>query len=295
MSKFSGITVVSIDGRDGDHLGAQYAIKHSMNQLPGAQGLLLSAQEPKHLLPGIRHQSIAPLGYFDYSLFVVYLLHHFIDTDFALIVQDDGWVLNGANWDDAYLDVDYIGAPTHFARIVSPAGAQYFRQFRWSQFYQQHSDSVALDVAMNGGFSLRSRKMLKMPQALGLEYTLPPPDLSHLAQSMRWESDAHVEDVQLCVHMKDRLCQAGMRYANLELAKQFSIEHLDPVFHSGSDMSKLFGHHSKIRKLISLEPLTVQYLVSESQAHKIPFENFFLQNFRNLGYQIIFSESLTQI
>ena len=288
MSKFSNITVVSVDGRGGDHFGAQCAIKHSMNQLPGACGLLLSPHAPQNLLPGILHQPITSLGYFDYSLFVVYLLHHYIQTDYALIVQDDGWVLNGANWDDAYLDTDYIGAPTHFARIVSPAGAQYFRHFRWNQFYKQRSAGVALDVAMNGGFSLRSKKMLEAPQALGLEYILPPPTLSQPLQSMQWESDAHVEDVQLSIHMRDRLCDAGIRYANLELAKQFSIEHLDPIFHAGSDMSKLFGHHSKIRKLISLEPLTIQYLVSENQISSIPFENFFLENFRNLGYQIIF-------
>lgn len=289
MSKFSGVTIVSVDGRDGDHWGAQCAIRHSMDQLPGSNGLLLSPQLPKRLLPGVRHQFIAALGYFEYSLFMVYLLHHYIETDFALVVQDDGWVLNGNNWDDAYLNFDYVGAPTHFARIVSPAGAQYFRHFRWSQFYQQNAQRIALDVAMNGGFSLRSQKMLKTPQALVLDYKIPPPSLSHPAHSMQWDSDAHVEDVQLSIHMRDRLCEAGIQYADLELAKQFSIEHLDPVFHNGVNMSKLFGHHSKIRKLISLEPLTVRYLVSEAEVHSIPFENVFLENFRNLGYRVIFS------
>jgi len=259
-----------------------------MNQLPGSRGLLLSPQLPKKLLPGIDHQTIAPLGYFDYSLFIVYLLHHYIHTDFALIVQEDGWVLNGSNWNDAYLDFDYIGAPTHFARIVSPAGEQYFRNFRWAQFYRQHSETVALNVAMNGGFSLRSQKMLKAPQALGLEYTLPPPSLAQPSNAMRWESDAHVEDVQLSIHMREHLCQAGIRFANLELAKQFSIEHLDPVFHADTDMLGIFGHHSKIRKLVSLEPLTIQYLVNENQINALPLESYFVNIFKKLGYQITF-------
>jgi len=288
MTDFSRITVVSIDGRGGELMGAQCAIRQSMNQLPGARGLLLSPHRPEHLLPDVAHQSVAPFGYMDYSLFVTYVLHHFIQSEFALIVQEDGWVLNGSNWCDDYFNYDYIGAPTHFARLTSPAGAQYFRNYRWTQFYKSRSDSVALDVVMNGGFSLRSRKLLNAPQTLGLDYILPPPHLHSPENSMRWDSDAHMEDVQLSIHMKRTLCDAGIRFADYELAKQFSIEHLDPVFHQGAELGKLFGHHAKLRKIVSLSPLTVAYQLREDQLNAIPGEAVFAEALRQLGYHVVF-------
>jgi len=52
-----------------------------------------------------------------YSTFVMHSLYAFIDTDFCLIVQDDGWVLNGANWKPEYYDYDYIGGITHGAVV----------------------------------------------------------------------------------------------------------------------------------------------------------------------------------
>ncbi len=288
MIDFSNITVVSVDGRAGEHIGVQCAIKHSMSQLPGSCGLLLSTHRPSHLLSGIAHQSIAALGYLDYSLFVTYLLHQFIQTDFALIVQEDGWVLNGENWRDQYFKHDYIGAPTHFARLTSPAGAQYLRNYRWSQFYKTSSERVTLDVVMNGGFSLRSLKLLKAPQMMGLDYVLPPPHLSSPENKMHWDSDAHVEDVQLSIHMKHKLCEAGLSFSDYELAKQFSIEHLDPVFHAGVNMSNLFGHHSKLRKIVSSSPLIVAYQLREDQLSRIPGEHLFVETLRQLGYQVVF-------
>jgi tetratricopeptide (TPR) repeat protein len=66
----------------------------------------------------------------DYSRFMVKELGHHVDTDFALVVQYDGYILNGRRWSDDFLKYDYIGAP-------------------WN------SGNVG-----NGGFSLRSRRLM---------------------------------------------------------------------------------------------------------------------------------------
>jgi hypothetical protein len=70
----------------------------------------------------------------DYSRFVMKDLVGHVDTDFVQLVQWDGYVTNGAAWTEEFLGCDYIGA-------------------RW--FFRQ-TDNVG-----NGGFSLRSRRLLE--------------------------------------------------------------------------------------------------------------------------------------
>jgi len=70
----------------------------------------------------------------DYSNFILKHLHQYIETDFVLIVQWDGYVLNAKKWDDQFYKYDYIGAPWHW-----------------------HKDGMNVG---NGGFSLRSKRLL---------------------------------------------------------------------------------------------------------------------------------------
>jgi hypothetical protein len=58
------------------------------------------------------------------------------DSDFALVVQWDGYLVNPQNWTDDFLNYDYIGAPWPLSMT---SGAR----------------------VGNGGFSLRSRKWLE--------------------------------------------------------------------------------------------------------------------------------------
>lgn len=76
----------------------------------------------------------------EYSRFVIKDLYKFIETDFVLIIQHDGYVLDGKQWNDSLLNYDYIGS-------------------RW--MYPENERAVG-----NGGFSLRS---LKLMTALGLD------------------------------------------------------------------------------------------------------------------------------
>jgi hypothetical protein len=71
----------------------------------------------------------------DYSAFIVKSLLPHIATPHVLMVQWDGYIIDASAWDDAFLDMDYIGA-------------------RW--FWQEEGSRVG-----NGGFSLRSRRLLE--------------------------------------------------------------------------------------------------------------------------------------
>ncbi len=68
----------------------------------------------------------------EYSYFIVKELAAYIRTDYVLIIQHDGYVLDGKAWNPDFLEYDYIGAPWHY----------------------QDGRNVG-----NGGFSLRSKKL----------------------------------------------------------------------------------------------------------------------------------------
>jgi hypothetical protein len=284
---FSHITIVNIDGRHGELTAAQLSLAHSARQLPGAQALLLSPQRPKNLLEGIQHVPIQPLGYIEYGLFVLYALHRFIRTEFALIVQDDGWVLSGGEWRNDYCNYDYIGAPSHLGRVTKRDATTYLTRFQWVDHLADESTRV--DFVMNGGFSLRSKKLLQAPTALGLPFVLPAVSgLNGPPHEMYWTSNSHLEDVQLCIDMRSTLEQAGVKFAPLEVAKNFAFEHLWLPLHQGLDFATVLGHHSRIRKLTALDPVTVRYEISRNDVSRVVGEKFVVDLFQRKGYQVSF-------
>lgn len=71
----------------------------------------------------------------EYSKFVMFELYKYIQTDYMLIIQGDGYILNGELWDDEWFKYDYIGA-------------------RWLE-----TDDFTVG---NGGFSFRSRRLMAL-------------------------------------------------------------------------------------------------------------------------------------
>ena len=119
------------------------------------------------------------------------LLPH-IDTPHALLVQWDGYVVNPQAWDPAFLDCDYIGA-------------------KW---YWQ-SDGLRVG---NGGFSLRSRKLLRALQDPRIELV-------------------EAEDITIGRAFRRLLeREHGIRFADEALADRFSFEAAYPI-------GKPFGFH----------------------------------------------------
>ena len=89
---YENVTVVAIYGDTRGGIAVP-AIRRTAAALPGAQQLLITNVEidvtyvPQKIIQ-------APLDYQGYSEFVMYSLHNYIDTDYCLIVQHDGWALN---------------------------------------------------------------------------------------------------------------------------------------------------------------------------------------------------------
>jgi hypothetical protein len=289
---FDRITIVSVEGRAGDLHDTQLAWRYSAVQQPGARCLLRSPTKPQQLWSPSKHIAIAPLGHLEYSLFITFALHQFIETDYALIVQEGSWVLNGASFNKDFLEFDYIGAPSHYADVITNGTHSRVRQFTWVPQALRHEPGVKINFTMNGGFSLRSKNFLKTPSLLGLDYRLRSPQIQRSRQGvyqMTWPNGDIWDDAYHCIINRAALDDAGIRFASLNTAVKFSFEHLNPALHAQIDVSKTFGHHMSARRLVSLEPLTMRYLWLEREARAMVMESDIIAAFEKLDYKVEFA------
>ena len=130
---------------------------------------------------------IEPLrGIGDYNRFLHQRLIDHVKTDHVLIFQWDGFVLDPDAWTDEFLAYDYIGAP--WSEASTPPGRQ----------------------VGNGGFSLRSRRLL---------LALQDPELAF--------DPSRPEDKVICRELRPQLeARHGIRFAPVDLAARFSFEHV---------------------------------------------------------------------
>jgi tetratricopeptide (TPR) repeat protein len=136
MLNLPGVTLCCID--TANHGLALRALERSRAGIAFARTLLLTDGLPAGVVApaGIEVVSIPRLDSRDaYSRFVLKSLLPHVGTAHVLLVQWDGYVVDPAAWDPAFLDCDYIGA-----------------KWYW------HTDGMRVG---NGGFSLRSRRLLE--------------------------------------------------------------------------------------------------------------------------------------
>ncbi|QXZ09997.1 hypothetical protein KUF54_01625 [Comamonas sp. Y33R10-2] len=284
----SRITLVSVSGLP-DAKAAGWALALSQAQMPGCRALLCSPVRPADLTASVEHLEIAPLDYQGYSWFVLFMLWRVVHTEFALLVQDDGWVLDGSLWQDAFLGYDYIGAPVHLARVSSPEGHYWSRGFVWAEGLPEGHQAVPV---LNGGFSLRSRRLMRVfadhPQ---LQVMVCAPDqVVESPLNFGWSGDILNEDVQLTGVLRSQLEALGLQFSPMEVASRFAIEYAGPQ-HRGMNALAIFGHHGRTRKLAALHPLTVRYPISRVEAQRIFGEAELAQMLEQRGYRVEYADS----
>lgn len=152
----------------------------------------------------------------DYSHYVLYDLWKHVDTEFCLVIQGDGYVINPRLWVDEFLKYDYIGAP-------------------WPIMTNSYIDPFGNHQRVgNGGFSLRSKKLLEVPNTHHIEWDVNKSDFyRHMGAS------SLAEDGNICVHNRHVFEEAGCVFAPLEIAMSFSRELDIPEY----DGRKTFGFH----------------------------------------------------
>ena len=253
------LTIVSVYGHN-NGASAIPSILKSMKELKGSKGLLISLEKPPKLPKKIAWKRCHFIDYLGYSLFMMHGLYAYIETDYCLVVQDDGWVLNGKNFKPEYYDYDYIGAPSHCAF----GDGHLYLKFAWTQAEEP------VRVVQNGGFSLRSKRFLEACNKHGI---------MHLNSN---EIHGWNEDAQLSSILKPVLQSYGYKYCPDEIAKYFSMEYVGLGFHEEDfDYSKLLGHHAQTRKLVSANHIVVPADPTESYG-----EVDFLGFLEGIGYTV---------
>ncbi len=204
------------------------AIRYSQKGIKFKEAILFTDQDIR--LDGIKTITIPSLHTVDmYNDFLLGIIKYIDpESDFVLIVQDDGFVTNPEMWDPEFLKFDFLGAP--WPKEQSWIDLQVAKDFMQPGFNQ----------IGNGGFSLRSRKFLEL--------------------SAKFNNCAgYGEDCFLNTVNYGFMWAHGIKYPPVELAQKFSIENnldnwqipltIDPKAH--------FGFHGKnfvnSRELIDLK------------------------------------------
>jgi hypothetical protein len=207
MFDLSNVTLVLVDGVD--PIGSYKTMLHNSRLLPfGAAKLLTFADLP--VFEKVDVVKIPKLDYVGYNRFVIAELVNYIDTEFCLLIQTDGFIINPHLWEPTFCEFDYIGAPwpVEWDKIL-PAGSH----------------------VGNGGFSLRSKRFLECSALCVNAYD-------------RIAAAGHPnEDVFVCRFIFEMLKALGIKYADYETALRFSIEVQLPTRPRG--FHEVFGFHGK--------------------------------------------------
>tara|TARA_A100001011_G_scaffold400721_1_gene517967 strand:- start:4450 stop:5154 length:705 start_codon:yes stop_codon:yes gene_type:complete len=131
----------------------------------------------------------------DYSIFIIYSLYKYIKTSHILIVQWDGYIINPKKWDPKFLNYDYIGAP--------------FIPRENDKDYSRDQDGAFFTIG-NGGFSLRSKRLLEAPIKFKLKDNKKYTNFN--------------EDGFFSVLHRQFLESKGLSWAPFDISKEFSIE-----------------------------------------------------------------------
>lgn len=132
-------------------------------------------------LPAKKIPKFTKKGEYD-NLFVKELPKQ-VTTDYCLIIQFDGFIINPQEWNNLFLHYDYIGAP-----------------------WPSHNHGP-MNVG-NGGFCLRSKKLLKMVSEY--EYNFFDKEVP--------------EDLHICQNLRPELEKRGLHFPHESIASHFSAE-----------------------------------------------------------------------
>ena len=174
---------------------------------------VLAPTRPPGLPAKVDPVRIPQSDFLGYSKGILKALHQYFTTTHCLVVQADGFIVNPGLWTDEFLRYDYIGAPWPEQLRGEPGG--------WT--LQLNRNRVG-----NGGFSLRSRKLMSMASEIDFD---------------RLDYPTRSEDIVLCHYMYEEFHGRGARYAPVDVAARFSME--IPAPEHRDHLDGVFGFHGK--------------------------------------------------
>ena len=212
------VTLVSITGVNIHQ--TIFALWRSSRRLKFHSVLLITDKKIRYQLPWLEVVQLEKfkLDSIDaYSYFCVYELFKWIKTDHVLLIQADGYVVRPKLWDSEFLKYDYIGAP-------------------WPIIENSYIDPQGVHQRVgNGGFSLRSWKLLNVPNLSHVVWAVNDNDFyRHYGYGLQ------SEDGIICIHNRLLYEKQGCKFAPLSIAAKFSTETKLP------ESVKSFGFHKNL-------------------------------------------------
>lgn len=191
--KLDNVTLIAVTGTDA--LATIESLRKCYSLLDFAEVKLVTDQikicNDHNII--IEYPSHPLNSYYNYNNYTFRELGDHVQTSHCLLVQYDSWILRPELWDDGWLQYDYIGAPWPIKE----------------NSYICHDLNERVRVG-NGGFSLRSKKLLDIPK----QYNIP----------LTQEQGYFNEDGNACVYHRKQLLELGIKYAPIEVAAVFSHE-----------------------------------------------------------------------
>lgn len=98
-----------------EHLERTLRVLRYMNGLAVLHDtMLITACRPPAFFDsekGVKVLQIPPLDGAGFNIFLLKVMPFFVTGDYVMLVQDDGFILDPAKWENEFLDNDFIGAP----------------------------------------------------------------------------------------------------------------------------------------------------------------------------------------
>jgi len=215
MLDLSNVTLLAITSvKFDEHIAS---LKRSMSHAKFARVVLATHEKPKNLPEDIVWEDIGKkIDYVQFSEYCIYNMTNHVHTDFCLHVHDDSWILRPDLWTDEFFKYDYIGAP-------------------WPLSYEGFIDPFGRHIRVgNGGFSLRSKKLLDVPKKINIPFEVNEGDFyKHM------NANSYNEDGNICVHNRHLYEMMGCKFAPIDIAAKFSTEVKVP------ESVESFGFHKR--------------------------------------------------
>lgn len=174
------------------------ALEYSCRGIKFGAVKLVSDIKPDNLPDYMTHEYTDKMSNIDeWNYATIYKLGKHIDTEFAMLIHADGFIVNTDSWRDEFLDYDYIGAPF-------PLPTDDFS-------YRDINGDI---IRVGNSVSIRSKRLIDLPVKINLE----------------WKPfhGYYNEDGFICVNYRHVYKEHGMKFAELEIAKYFSHESMIP-------------------------------------------------------------------
>lgn len=176
------------------------ALEYSMRGVQFAEAVLVTHKKPLSLPENITYkhtEKITNIDMFNYMM--VYDLYKYVDTDYALLIHHDGFVVNPDKWQDRFLDYDYIGSPWP----IPPEDDKI-----------TYRDIHGNLCRVGNSVSIRSKRLMELPSKLNIPWQ----------PFHGWFN----EDGFICCNNRHIFEEHGMKFAPVDIAIHFGQESMVP-------------------------------------------------------------------